>query len=148
MRSMDAEQFRSMVLALPHVEETKQWGDNLVYWVGDKAIGGKMFALVDLDDRDKGRDAGSPVLSLSVGAERYHPLLEREGVVPAPYLARAYWVALECWTAIEPAELRTLLAAAHALTFAKLSRRTQATLALPKAAYRSEVAERRALLRR
>ena len=42
---MDAERLREYVLSLPHVVETMQWGANLVYWVGDKAIGGKMFAL-------------------------------------------------------------------------------------------------------
>ena len=41
---MDSESARAFLLRLPHVEETLQWGNNLVFWVGDKAIGGKMFA--------------------------------------------------------------------------------------------------------
>ena len=41
---MDAERVREYLLQLPHVVETMQWGANLVFWVGDKAIGGKMFA--------------------------------------------------------------------------------------------------------
>ncbi len=45
---MDAERVRAFLLTLPHVAETLQWGDNLVFWVGDKSIGGKMFALVNL----------------------------------------------------------------------------------------------------
>jgi hypothetical protein len=45
---MDAERLRTFLLNLPYVAETRQWGDNLVYWVGDKAIGGKMFALMNL----------------------------------------------------------------------------------------------------
>src|ERR1035437_9571719 len=47
---MDAERLRAYLLTLPHVVETMQWGANLVFWVGDKAIGGKMFAVIDLDD--------------------------------------------------------------------------------------------------
>ena len=47
VRVMDAERLREYVLSLPHVVETMQWGANLVYWVGDKAIGGKMFALAE-----------------------------------------------------------------------------------------------------
>ena len=47
---MDAERLRAYLLTLPHVAETMQWGANLVYWVGDKVIGGKMFALIDLDE--------------------------------------------------------------------------------------------------
>ncbi len=85
---MDAERLREYLLRLPHVVETMQWGANLVFWVGDKAIGGKMFALINLDDDQRA------VLSFAAGPERYAELLETEGVVPAPYLARAHWVAI------------------------------------------------------
>ena len=47
---MDADRLRAYLLTLPHVVETMQWGANLVFWVGDKAIGGKMFALINLDE--------------------------------------------------------------------------------------------------
>ena len=47
---MDAERLRGYLLTLQHVAETMQWGANLVYWAGDKAIGGKMFALINLDE--------------------------------------------------------------------------------------------------
>ncbi len=45
---MDIEPLRAWLLSLPHVAETMQWGDNLVFWVGDKAVGGRMFALANL----------------------------------------------------------------------------------------------------
>ena len=32
---MDAEHLRAFLLDLPHVTETHQWGNNLLYWVGD-----------------------------------------------------------------------------------------------------------------
>ncbi len=86
---MDAERVRTFCLGLPHAAETLQWGANLVFRVGDKSAGGKMFALVNLDG------LGGPVISFCAGPEGYAELLEREGVVPAPYLARAHWVALE-----------------------------------------------------
>ena len=35
---MDSERLRAYLLTLPHVVETMQWGANLVFWVGDKAI--------------------------------------------------------------------------------------------------------------
>ncbi len=46
---MDAEKARAFLLKLPHVVETRQWGNNLVFWVGDKTRGGKMFCLLDLE---------------------------------------------------------------------------------------------------
>ena len=97
---MNIESLRKFLLSLPHVEETMQWGESLVFWVGDKSIGGKMFAVASLD-ASHGR-----VFSFAAGPERYHELLETEGVFPAPYLARAFWVALEHYSAIPSAELR------------------------------------------
>src|ERR1700761_3376681 len=100
---MDAERLREYLLRLPHVVETMQWGANLVFWVGDKAIGGKMFALMNLEEDGRG------VLSFAAGPERYAELLEKEGVVPAPYFARIHWVSLEHWRALRAGELKELL---------------------------------------
>jgi predicted DNA-binding protein (MmcQ/YjbR family) len=136
---VDAEQVRAFLLKLPHVAETMQWGDNLVFWVGDKAIGGKMFAVINLSSE-------RAVMSFAAGPEAYAELLEREGVFPAPYLARAHWVALERWTVFVPGELRELLAAARNLIYQKLPRRTQDVLAMPPAAQRRLLAERKRLL--
>ncbi len=72
---MDVERVRTFLLALPHVVETMQWGDNLVFWVGDKAIGGKMFCLLNLDAGEHG------VISYSAGPERFAELVEQEGIV-------------------------------------------------------------------
>ena len=64
---MDAERIRAYLLTLPHAVETMQWGANLVFWVGDKAIGGKMFALVNLDSDDRKRNKPGPVISYAAG---------------------------------------------------------------------------------
>lgn len=121
---MNIDSLRQFLLSLPHVEETMQWGDNLVFWVGDKAIGGKMFALANLD-----RDSNG-VLSFSAGAERYHELLEIDGVFPAPYMARIFWVAIERYSVFSSSELQQLLRKAHQITFAKLPKRTRDVLAM------------------
>jgi predicted DNA-binding protein (MmcQ/YjbR family) len=137
---MDAEQVREALLKLPQVEETMQWGANLVFWVGDKTIGGKMFALVNLDEDGKG------VISFHTGQERYAELLEIDGVIPAPYMARIFWVALTRWDAIPGRELLSLLAQARDLVYAKLPRRTKDVLAMPPTARKKLIAERRKLL--
>lgn len=127
---MDVERLREFLLKLPHVAETLQWGNNLVFWVGDKAIGGKMFALTDLDGGGKG------VLSFAAGPEGFAELVEREGIFPAPYLARAHWVTLEEWDVVKPRELEELLTRAHDLVFAKLAKRTREVLTSGKEARR------------
>jgi predicted DNA-binding protein (MmcQ/YjbR family) len=137
---MDAERLREYVLSLPHVVETMQWGANLVYWVGDKAIGGKMFAVLNLDNTHKA------VLSFAAGAERYAELLETEGVFPAPYLARAHWVAIEHWGVFRSSELEELLESGRRLTYDKLPKRTRDVLAMPAAARRKLLKDRTKLL--
>ncbi len=137
---MDVERLRLFLLGLPHAEETLQWGENLVFWVGDKAIGGRMFALADLDGK------GGPVLSFLAGPERSAELLEREGVVAAPYFARIHWVALERWDALPARELEELLTAAHAAVFGKLAKRTKEVLSLPAKERRQAMAARRKVM--
>jgi predicted DNA-binding protein (MmcQ/YjbR family) len=137
---VDAERLREYVLNLPYVVETMQWGANLVFWVGDKAIGGKMFALANLDEDHKG------VLSFAAGPERYAELLETDGVFPAPYLARAHWVAIEHWAVFRSSELEELLESGRHLVYDKLPKRTRETLALPAAAQRKLLRERKNLL--
>jgi predicted DNA-binding protein (MmcQ/YjbR family) len=137
---MDAERAREYLLRLPHVVETMQWGANLVFWVGDKAIGGKMFALLNLDDDHMA------VLSFVAGPERYAELLETEGVFPAPYLARAHWVAIRHWGVLRATELEEQLKLGHSLIYNKLPKRTKDVLAMPAAAQRKLLKDRRKLL--
>jgi predicted DNA-binding protein (MmcQ/YjbR family) len=139
---MDAERIRAFLLKLPHVAETIQWGDNLVFWVGDKAIGGKMFALMNLEADVRG------VISYAAGPDRYAELLEIDGLYPAPYLAQHSWVAARAWNVFRPAEWECELHAAHTITHAKLPPRTRKVLALPPAERKRLIAERKVLLAR
>lgn len=122
---MDNERFRAYCLSLPHVSESVNWGHHLVFWVGDKAIGGKLFALIHLDGE------GTGVAWFHCGAERFHELLEVEGIIPAPYMARAHWVAVERWDVLRQREWEEELRRSHELIHAKLPKRTQAVLNLP-----------------
>jgi predicted DNA-binding protein (MmcQ/YjbR family) len=136
---MDAERVREYMLQLPHVVETMQWGANLVFWVGDRAIGGKMFAVLNLDDDHQG------MLSFAAGPERYAELLETEGVFPAPYLGRAHWVAVRHWGVLRSSELEDLLKFGHGLVYARLPKKTRDVLAMPAGAQRKLLKERKKL---
>jgi predicted DNA-binding protein (MmcQ/YjbR family) len=138
---MGVESTRKLLLSLPHVVETLQWGEHLVFWVGDKAVGGKMFALINLEND------GKRVMSIAAGPERYTALLEREGFFPAPYMAHIYWIAMERWDAARPAELEELLRHAHALVHSKLPPKTLKALALKPAALNALIRRNRAALK-
>jgi predicted DNA-binding protein (MmcQ/YjbR family) len=125
---MDNERIREICLTFPHVTETLNWGHHLVYWVGDREMGGKMFAMTDVDG------VGTGVLWFHCGAERFHELLESEGIIPAPYLAKAYWVAVERWDALRAGQYESELRQAYALILAKLPLRARKVLEQSKSA--------------
>jgi predicted DNA-binding protein (MmcQ/YjbR family) len=137
---MNNERVSEYLLGLPHVQQTVQWGDNLVFWVGDKAVGGKMFCMLNLDPGAKCR-AG-----FAAGPEGMAELCERESIVPAPYLARAHWVCVQQWDALSWAEWKQCLARAHGLIQAKLPRRTRDVLAMEPKARAAVIRQRRKLL--
>src|SRR5260370_24275183 len=113
---MDAEWLRKVCLAFPYATEQIQWGYDLVF-----KVGGKMFAVAPLEP--------APVcLSFKCSEESFAELTERPKIIPAPYLGRAKWVALEAPDAIARGELSELLRASYELVFAKLPKRTQEEL--------------------
>ncbi len=113
---MDISWVREYCLALAQTTEKVQWQDDLVF-----KVGGKMYAVVALEP-------GDHWLSFKCTPEQFASLVERQGILPAPYLARAHWVSLETEDALPRAEIKKLLSEAYALIFAKLSKKTQAAL--------------------
>jgi predicted DNA-binding protein (MmcQ/YjbR family) len=113
---MNVEWIRRYCMSLPHTTETVQWGYDLVF-----KIGGKMYAVAPLEP-------APVVLSFKCSPESFAELTERPAIVPAPYMARAQWVALQNEDALTAAELKRLLRQAYDLVFAKLTKKTQATL--------------------
>ena len=139
---MDNERIREICLAMPHVKETLNWGHHLVYWVGDRDIGGKMFAMTDVDGTGRG------VLWFHCGGERFHELLEIEGIFASPYLARAHWVTMERWDVLRPRQIEEELKQARVLIYEKLPRRTRDLLAVPEKERAKSLREKKKVSRR
>jgi predicted DNA-binding protein (MmcQ/YjbR family) len=113
---MSVEWVRRCCLGFPHSTEMVQWGDDLTF-----RIGNKMFAVAAL--------APAPVfLSFKCTPEEFAELVEREGVIPAPYLARAHWVALEHEDALPAKEVKRLLRQSYELVKAKLPKKVREEL--------------------
>ncbi len=113
---MTVEWVRRFCMGLPHATEAIQWENSLVF-----KVGGKMFAVVALEP-------GRVWLSFKCSVEDFAELTERNGVVPAPYLARASWVGLEDEGALSVAELQQHLQRAYDLVLTKLPRKIRSTL--------------------
>lgn len=113
---MNIEWVRKYCLSLPDVTEHVQWEIDLVF-----KVGGKIFAVMPMEP--------APVwLSFKCSAEEFAELVERQGIIPAPYLARAMWVAMQEEGALPRSEVERLLRTARELVFAKLTKRMQAEL--------------------
>jgi predicted DNA-binding protein (MmcQ/YjbR family) len=117
---MNFDWIREFCLSLPHTTENVQWQDDLLF-----KIGGKMYAVVGLEPREIS-------MSFKCSDEDFAELIERPGIIPAPYLARAKWVALEAGATIPREELKQLLGRAYDLVLAKLPKKQQALLAATK----------------
>ncbi len=113
---MDVEWLRRFCLALPHTTEQIQWENSLVF-----KVGGRMYAVAHLEPSEVW-------LSFKCGQEEFAELVERPGVVPAPYLARAHWASLASTEALRQPEIESLLRRSYELVFARLPRKTQASL--------------------
>jgi predicted DNA-binding protein (MmcQ/YjbR family) len=110
---MDVEWLRKTCLAFPGATEQIQWGNDLLF-----KVGGKMFAVTPLEP--------APVcLSFKASPENFAELTERVDIIPAPYLARAQWVALQTRDALPLDELARLLRESYDMVFAKLSKKTR-----------------------
>ncbi len=106
-------------MSLPHATEQVQWGAMLVF----KIAGRKMFCLANLEpERD------DTVLFFKATEEEFVSLQEVEGIVPAPYMAKNKWVALEDWDVLPAGELKRLLEQSYELVFQKLAKKEQAKL--------------------
>lgn len=108
---MDIEQLRKLCLSFPGTTEQIQWEDDLLF-----KVGGKMFAVTALIP-------AKVWISFKTSDEKFAELTERPGVIPAPYLARAKWIALESREALAIPELTELLRESYELVLAKLPRK-------------------------
>lgn len=113
---MDPSWIRDLCLSFPSVTEHVIWGSDLTF-----KVAGKMFAHTVLEP--------APVwLSFKASPENFYELTERPGIIPAPYLARAQWVALETKDALSSGELSALVRDSYDIIVAKLPKKTRDSL--------------------
>jgi|SRR5690242_5850875 predicted DNA-binding protein (MmcQ/YjbR family) len=114
---MNVDQLRELCLSFPGTTEQIQWGYDLVF-----KVGGKMFAVTPLEP--------APVcLSFKASPENFAELTERQNIIPAPYMARAQWVALQTRDAIAAEELSRLLRESYEMVLAKLPKKMRNMIA-------------------
>src|ERR1700719_1664442 len=98
---MDASWIRDLCLSFPAVTEHVIWGRDLTF-----KVAGKMFAHTVLE-------AAPVCVSFKASPNNFYELTDRRGIIPALYLARAQWVALETKDALSSGELAALVRASY-----------------------------------
>src|ERR1700741_3427544 len=119
---MNVDWLRQVCLAFPGATEQIQRGNDLLF-----KVGGKMFAATPLELAPVG-------LSLKASPENFPELTELPNIIPAPYLARAQWVALQSRDAVPLDELAQLLWESYDLVVARLPKKIRDSLSIAKAA--------------
>jgi predicted DNA-binding protein (MmcQ/YjbR family) len=106
---MTLDTVRTICRALPGATEDLKWGADLVF-----SVGGKMFCAVNTEPPHQ--------ISFKCTPDDFAELIEREGLIPAPYLARAMWVQQPelAREVLDRRELQPLLQKSYDLVVAKL----------------------------
>ena len=112
---MNLDSIRKYCLSLPHATEDIQWGNDLLF-----RISGKIFAGLSLEPPHS--------LMFKCTPEKFEELIEVDGIIPAPYMARNKWVMLEHLDALRDSELKTLIKDSYGMIFSNLTKKAQAEL--------------------
>jgi predicted DNA-binding protein (MmcQ/YjbR family) len=132
---MTLESLRAICRALPEVTEDVKWGGDLCFCVREK-----LFVVVNLEPPHQ--------VSFKCTPESFGELVERPGIIPAPYMARNMWVQeQELGATLDRGEFEALVKASYELVVAKLpkSKRPGQAAARPaRRAPRTRATKRRA----
>lgn len=109
---------RAFCLTLPHTTEDVQWGHDLLF-----RLAGKIYCVANLEP------GLSPTkIAFKCTPEKFAELVEVEGIIPAPYMARNHWVAMIEMDALRQAEIKELIQNSYRLVLEKLPKKKQAEL--------------------
>jgi predicted DNA-binding protein (MmcQ/YjbR family) len=111
---MTIDAVRAVCRKLPNVTEDVKWGHDLCFCVHKK-----MFTVVNLEPPHS--------IAFKCTPETFGELVERPGIIPAPYMARNMWVQeQELGAALDRRELETLVKTSYELVVAKLPKSLRA----------------------
>ena len=112
---MNIETLRKTCLGYPGTAEDVKWGSDLCFMVRKK-----MFCVTCLEPPFR--------VSFKVNKEQFDELVLREGIVPAPYLARNHWVHVVSPASLNHKEWLFYLEQSYGIIRSKLPKAMQARI--------------------
>lgn len=107
---MNIELIRDLALSLPSATEGVKWGNDLCFMIGEK-----MFCVVSLDPPLK--------VSLKVTDAEFDDLINTEGILPAPYVAKHKWIMIEDTSVFNKKKWKFYIAQSYDLVKSKLTKK-------------------------
>lgn len=108
--NMNTEKLRAFCLSLPGATEGVKWEDHLCFMIAEK-----MFCITGMTDQSN--------VSIKTSDEDFELLCERNGIIPAPYMARNKWVSIEKRSALRQKEWEHYLTQSYELIKSKLPKK-------------------------
>ena len=105
--------------ALPHATGDVKWGVDQVY-----SIGGRMFCVACVDSKKQSS------VAFKVDDDLFLSYSDRDGFIPAPYMARAKWVKIVDLKKVSDAELTALIRRSYELVGMKLTKKLRTELGM------------------
>ncbi len=109
---MNIAAIKKFCAALPHATGDIKWGVDQVY-----SIGSKMFCVAFVDTKARA------TVSFKVDDDLFLAFTDRDGFIPAPYMARAKWVQITDLKKVSDAEMKQLIKRSYELVALKLTKK-------------------------
>jgi predicted DNA-binding protein (MmcQ/YjbR family) len=113
---MNLEELRALCLSMPHATEDVKWGHDLCFCIAEK-----MFLVTVLE-----RNPASA--SFKVDDDEFDILKEKEGFMPAPYLARYKWIYVDDINRLSTKDWEHYVEQSYKLIKSKLPKKIRACL--------------------
>ncbi len=110
---MTLDNLRTLCLSFPGATEGIKWEDHICFMVAEK-----MFCIT-------GEFGGA---SIKVTPEDFDEMIERNGIVPTPYMARNKWVNIQEFNKLKPKEWEHYVAQSYQLICSKLPKKVRESL--------------------
>lgn len=115
---MNLEELQKICKKLKAVTEDIKWGHDLCFCIGEK-----MFLVAGLDEQPTSA-------SFKASDEDFDEICQRDGFVPAPYLAKNKWVKIDDINRLSKKEWETFAKQSYDLIKSKLTKKLQQELGI------------------
>ena len=115
---MNAGDLEKLCMSFKGTTQDIKWGNDLCYLIGEK-----MYCTTSVASEE-----GAQFISFKTSPEDFGLLTEREGIIPAPYSARHYWILVKTFRSLSPKEWKMYIRKSYDMVFEKFPTKKKAAI--------------------